>query len=65
MGNSGINLSEWSGSGATRELHETILKQIDATNKQSKVIGWLAWATFFLGLVEITVNVFQIYISIP
>lgn len=59
MTNSGIPLSEWSGSGATHEFHETIKKQIEATNRQSKVIGKLAWATFFLALVEVAVTVIQ------
>jgi hypothetical protein len=32
----GIPLSEFSGSGATRELHETIERFDDATSRQTK-----------------------------
>lgn len=41
-------MSEWSGSGATRELHETIKKQIVSTDKQSRTIARL---TVFMAIV--------------
>jgi len=63
MASSGIPLSEWSGSGATRELHETIRKEIDATNKQSKIILKLTWATVFLGVVQVFATIVQLIVS--
>ena len=63
MASSGIPLSEWSGSGATHELHETIRKQIDATNKQSETILKLTWATVFLGVVQVLATIVQLIIS--
>jgi hypothetical protein len=47
-----------------KELHETIRLQIEATNKQSKVITRLTWAAVFLGSVQVIGMVVQIWISI-
>jgi hypothetical protein len=60
MANSGIPLSEWSGSGATRELHETI-KQFNATAERqsaemvalTRQLKWLTWAMLFAVVVQI------------
>ena len=43
-----IPLSEWSGSGATRELHETIKAFNDASNRQTKQLLILTWVIAFL-----------------
>jgi hypothetical protein len=55
----GILLSEWSGSGATRELHETIKLQIVAMDRQSKVIVRLTWVMLFLAAVQTVATVVQ------
>ncbi len=39
----GIPLSEWSGSGATRELHETTKKFTEATSTQTRQLLILTW----------------------
>jgi len=38
-----IPLSEWSGSGATRELHETIKAFNEASAKQTRQLLILTW----------------------
>jgi hypothetical protein len=58
--NSGIPLSEWSGSGATRELHETIKLQIEATDRQSKLITRLTWFMAVLAVIQTIAAVFQV-----
>lgn len=58
-----IPLSEWSGSGATKELHETIKQQIVSTNRQSVVLMRLTWAAVFLGVVQAVGTVAQIVIA--
>ena len=62
--NSGIPLGEWSGSNATRELHETIKQFNEKTERQTqkmvrltKVIAWLT----FVMLVAVA---FQIVVAI-
>lgn len=60
MANSGIPLSEWSGSGATHELHETI-KQFNATAERqsaemvalTRQLRWLTLAMLFAVVVQI------------
>jgi hypothetical protein len=39
---SGIPLSEWSGSGATRELHETIRAEAERADERARQV--LFWA---------------------
>ncbi len=63
----GIPLSEWSGSGATRELHETMKKQIEANDKQfrksifwSKIAGIAAIVAVILALIQIVVSVYPL-----
>lgn len=60
MPNSGIPVSEWSGSGATRELHGTIKAFVEASDKQStemirltRQLKWLTWAMLFAVVVQI------------
>ena len=60
MATGGIPLSEWSGSGATRELHETIKQQIASTDRQSKVIGRLTVFMAVLAAVQTIAAVVQI-----
>jgi hypothetical protein len=60
MSQGGIPLSEWSGSGATRELHETI-KLFNATAQRqseemlalTRQLKWLTWAMLFAVVVQI------------
>ncbi|MCF7965771.1 MAG: hypothetical protein K9L79_09570 [Methylobacter tundripaludum] len=60
MASGGIPLSEWSGSGATRELHETIKLQIASTDRQSKVIARLTVFMAILAVVQTFAAVVQI-----
>jgi hypothetical protein len=60
MASGGIPLSEWSGSGATRELHETIKLQIASTDRQSKVIARLTVFMAILAVVQTSAAVVQI-----
>ena len=53
-------LSEWSGSGATRELHETVKLQIAATDRQSKIIHRLTVFMAFLAFVQTVATVVQV-----
>lgn len=54
MPNGGVPLSEWSGSGATRELHETIRKFNEVTSRQTeeilKLTRVIAWLTFVMSI---------------
>ena len=56
----GIPVSEMSGSGATRELHETIKQQIASTDKQSKVIRCITVFMAFLAVVQTAATIVQI-----
>jgi hypothetical protein len=60
MAQGGIPLSEWSGSGATRELHETIKQFVGSSDRQSaemirltRQLKWLTWAMLFAVIVQI------------
>ena len=60
MAQGGIPLSEWSGSGATRELHETIKQFNAAAERQTaqmlaltRQIKWLTWAMLLAAAVQI------------
>jgi hypothetical protein len=60
----GIPLAEWSGSGATRELHETLKLQIDAMNRQAALAK--RWQILVVGLsiiqtVAAIISVVQIF----
>lgn len=56
----GIPLSDWSGSGATRDLHETIKQQIVVIDKQSKAIARLTVITTFLAAIQTIATVIQV-----
>ena len=53
-------MSEWSGSGATRELHETIKRQIASTDRQSVVLTRLTVFMAVLALIQTVATVIQI-----
>ncbi len=62
--NSGIPLGEWSGSNATRELHETIKRFNAAAEDQTrqmvrltKTITWLTAAMLILVTVQIVIAI--------
>jgi len=55
-----IPLSEWSGSGATRALHETIKLQIEATNRQSIVVHRLTIFLIVLAVIQTIATIIQI-----
>ena len=67
MANSGTPLGEWSGSNATRELHETI-KRFNATAEEqarqmvvlTKRIMWLTVVMSVLVVVQIVLTIRQI-----
>lgn len=42
-------------------LHETILKQIKATNRQSNIMIWLTVGLFALAIVQVILLLFQIF----
>lgn len=44
----GIPLSEWSGSGATERLHQTMAEYSEATAKQTAQLIRLTWALVIL-----------------
>ncbi len=44
----GIPLSEWSGSGATDRLRETIVELSKTTEKQTRLLVWLTVALVVL-----------------
>ena len=56
----GIPISEWSGSGATRELHETIKLQIASTDRQSKAIKCLTVFMAVLAVIQTVATVVQV-----
>jgi hypothetical protein len=41
-------------------LHETIQKQIEATDKQSNIMVWLTIGLFVLAIVQVLLLLFQI-----
>ena len=57
MPEGGIPLSDWSGSGATERLHETLVEFSAATSKQTAQLVRLTWALvvltglLFIGLI--------------
>ena len=53
-------MSDWSGSGATRELHETIKEQIASTDRQSVVLTRLTVFMAVLAFIQTVATVIQI-----
>jgi hypothetical protein len=60
----GIPLGQWSGSNATRELHETIKAFVDASNQQAETMKRLTWAIVGLTVLMLIGLVVQILIEL-
>lgn len=59
-----IPLSEWSGSGATREL-TSVIKEFNAeTSRQTNTIIQLTWAMFALALASLLASGVQIFLTL-
>jgi len=56
----GIPLGEWSGSNATRELHQTIKDFVESNNQSTKWMLRLTWAIAGLTLVMLIAVIVQI-----
>ena len=61
---SGIPLGEWSGSNATRELHESIRGFTEASNQSSRRMTQLTCAIVILTTVTLTAAGVQIILTI-
>ena len=61
MSHGGIPLEEWSGAGATKDLHVTIKKFVEASEKQSKHMIRLTWFIAFLTIIMVIEVAFQIW----
>jgi hypothetical protein len=64
MPSDNIPLSEWSGSGATRELHETIRKFNEVTSRQTQEILKLTRVIAFLTFVMAVGLAIQIFLAL-
>ena len=60
----GIPLSDWSGSGATRELHETIRTFNEAATKQTATVIALTRWILILTIVMTVAVIVQIVIAL-
>jgi hypothetical protein len=59
-----IPLDEWSGSKATKELHETIKKYQEASSRQTQQMIWLTGAIAILTVALLCGLALQIAISL-
>ena len=59
-----IPLSEWSGSGATKQLEETLKKFNEETSKQTRQLLILTWVMTILTVLMTIGVVIQIYLAI-
>ena len=59
-----IPLDEWSGAGATKELHETIKQFAQASSKQTCHLIRLTWAIVFLSVVMVGAVVVQVVLAL-
>lgn len=64
MAPGGIPISEWSGSGATKQLEETIKKFNEETSKQTRQLLILTWVMTILTVLMTIGVVIQIYLAI-
>lgn len=64
MSPGGIPLSEWSGSGATRELEQTIREFNAQSSRQTRQLLVLTWVIAALTFVMTIGVAMQIYISL-
>jgi hypothetical protein len=62
MPKSSIPLSEWSGSGATHELHETIKQYVTIAEQQTRAMIRLTWTITALTVVMIGEAGWQIWL---
>ena len=60
----GIPLSEWSGSGATKALHEAIREFNATTSRQTNTLIRLTWVIAGLTAVMTVAVMFQIAIAL-
>ena len=60
----GIPLGEWSGSDATRELHETIKQFNEASQRQTKTMIRLSWAMVWLSVAMLVIAGVQVYVAV-
>ncbi|MDX2252012.1 MAG: hypothetical protein NW202_06985 [Nitrospira sp.] len=63
MTSGGIPLSEWSGSGATRKLHETIRDFNEVASRQTQEILKLTRVIAFLTLVMTVGLIVQVFLA--
>ena len=60
LANSGIPLGQWSGSDATKALHQSINEFNEVTTKQTRTIIRLTWAILFLTAVMTVAVILQL-----
>jgi hypothetical protein len=63
-GKGGISLEDWSGSGATKALHATIMELAGKSDKQTRTMIRLTWAIAFLTVAMLAAVGFQIYLAL-
>ena len=64
MSKGGIPLDEWSGAKATKELHETIQKFVEQSDRQSRTMIKLTWAIVGLTIAVIVLVAVQIVLLV-
>jgi hypothetical protein len=60
----GVPMSDWSGSGATDRLHQTIKDFNEKATKQTEQLIWLTRALVFLTVVLIVGLVIQLLVAL-
>ena len=60
LANSRIPLGQWSGSDATKALHQSINEFNEVTSKQTRTIIRLTWAILFLTAVMSVAVILQL-----
>jgi hypothetical protein len=63
MAYTGIPLSEWSGSGATKDLEQTVRRLAEQSARQSRQMLYLTWAIAVLTLVMTVGVAVQIFLA--
>ncbi len=58
-----IPLDEWSGAGATKELHETIRQFVEESGKQARTMIRLTWWISFLTVAMFLAVGVQVYFA--
>ena len=61
--NSGIPLDQWSGSGATKALYDSIVAFNETTTKQTRTLLRLTWVIAGLTVVMTAGVILQIYLA--